>query len=699
MKPWDFLKSPLEKGLNFALKTTLLYLVFGFVWIVFSDRLLTWLVPDPQLLTHFQTYKGWFFVALTGMLLFLLISHYLEIISRRDEKFYLISRGVTGEVGEAFFSSLARSLAEALQVDCAFIAEFDAGQAERAQTIAICIDGEMQENFSFDLVGTPCMKMQQRDICWCPRGVSERLGEDHPFTRIGAESCLSVPMHDARNSHFGVLVVLSRRRLRQKKLAESMLRIFAMRAAAELERRHSEQTIMHLAYYNQLTDLPNALLLHQELERTLGEAHKKQEQLAILYLDFDRFKSIERTLGHRLGSLVLKGTAQRLRQCCRPGDLLAHLGADEFVICFNHIGDTQQVRERTQEIFEILKAPFSFGDHRLHVTASVGIALYPQDGDDVETLLKNADAALSRAKILGRNNLQFYSSEMHRSSLQSLVIENRLHGALERGEFLVLYQPQIDLRSERINGMEALVSWKQVDQERIAPSDFIPLAEETGLIDPLGEWIMEQACRQAKAWQNSGLIPQRVSVNVSARQLYGRDLVEMVTRILNKTGLEPRWLGLEITESLLIQNVEQTIATLKKLAQLGVQVTVDDFGTGYSSLSYLKDFPLHGLKIDKSFIKEIPHGAGASTIASAVIAMAHALDLVVIAEGVENQAQRDYLAEKNCDKVQGFFFSRAVPAEAMEPMLRRDEKLPAGEVSGAGPSAAQFSQIMEKKGR
>ena len=304
------------------------------------------------------------------------------------------------------------------------------------------------------------------------------------------------------------------------------------------------------------------------------------------------------------------------------------------------------------------------------MTASVGVALFPRDGTDVETLLMNADAAMSRAKILGRNNLQFYSAEMYHSSLQSLVIENRLHGALERDEFAVLYQPQIDLRNGRIDGMEALVSWKQADQKRIAPSDFIPLAEETGLIDPLGEWVMAQACHQARAWQRDGLTPQRVSVNVSARQFLERDLVAMVTRILDETGLAPQWLGLEITETLLIQNVEQTITTLRNLARLGVQVTVDDFGTGYSSLSYLKDFPLHGLKIDKSFIKEIPHGAGAATIASAVIAMAHALDLIVIAEGVENQAQRDYLAEKNCDKVQGFFFSRAVPAEAMTRMLK-----------------------------
>ncbi len=678
MKPWKTPKSPLEKGYTFALKTTLAYLVFGFLWVVYSDRLLAVLVPDPDLLAVFQMYTGWFFVAMTGLLLFLLISHYLGLISRREERFYMISRGVTGEVGEAFFSSLVRSLTEAFDVDCAVLAEFDEKQPGVARTVAVYLDGRLQENFSFELAGTPCMKMQQSETCWCARDVSARLGEEHPFRRIGVESCLSVPMCDARQRHLGALVILSRRHLRQKTMAESMLKIFAMRAAAELERRRSEKTIEHMAFYNHLTDLPNARRLHQMLGQALGDAHKKQSQLAVLYLDFDRFKMIERTLGHRLGSRVLRGTAERLKQSCRSQDILAHLGADEFVVVLTEICSTQDVRNRARDLFEALKAPFSFGDHQLHVTASIGIALYPQDGEDSETLLKNADAAMSRAKILGRNNLQFYSSEMFHSSFQSLVLENRLHGALERDEFLVLYQPQIDLHTGFINGMEALVSWKQADQKPVSPSDFIPLAEETGLIDPLGEWIMAEACRQNRKWQQLGLIPQRVSVNVSARQFYARDLVDMVARILRETGLEPQWLGLEITESLLIQDVQKTIKTLRSLADLGVQVTIDDFGTGYSSLSYLKNFPLHGLKIDQSFIHDIPQQKGACTIAATIIAMAHALELSVIAEGVENRAQRDYLIEKDCDKVQGFLYSRALTAEAMSRYLQGEMKKMAG---------------------
>ncbi|MBZ0097091.1 MAG: EAL domain-containing protein, partial [Sulfuricella sp.] len=328
-----------------------------------------------------------------------------------------------------------------------------------------------------------------------------------------------------------------------------------------------------------------------------------------------------------------------------------------------------------------MSAPFDIDGRELHITCSIGIASYPKDGEDNQTLLKNADAAMYRAKDLGRNNAQYYAAEMNVRAMERLMLENSLYHALERNEFLLHYQPQVDLRTGEITGMEALVRWQHPELGLVSPARFIPVAEDSGLIVPLGEWVLRTACAQNKAWQRAGLKPISVAVNLSARQFRQPNLVEMVAGILRETELDPAHLDLEVTESLVMQNVEATIATLGRLKAMGVKLSIDDFGTGYSSLNYLKRFPIHTLKIDQSFVRDVTTDPSDAAIAKTIIAMAHELGLTVIAEGVETEEQKSFLRLRRCDEMQGYFFSRPVPAAEFENLLREDRRL---EIDHAG---------------
>lgn len=335
---------------------------------------------------------------------------------------------------------------------------------------------------------------------------------------------------------------------------------------------------------------------------------------------------------------------------------MARFGGDEFAVLIPKVDNSEMAAKAAEAILQCLKEPFPFVEHGLHLSGSLGIAIYPHDGQDAPTLLKNADVARNRAKEMGGNGFQFYYPAMNEMFLQSLLMENRLHSALEKNELNLRYQPLLSLHTGTVKGIEALVCWKFPGGETVSPERFIPLAEETGLIEPIGEWVLETACTQNVLWQEQGLPPQRMAVNVSVRQFYGEDFLDVVTRVLERTGLESRWLALEVTESVLMQDVEQTRTILSRLKALGVKVVIDDFGTGYSSLSYLKRFPVDTLKIDQSFVEGIPRNTDDSTLTGAIIAMGHALGLEVVAEGVERLEQRDFLKEKGCDRIQGFLF-------------------------------------------
>ncbi|MCG3110934.1 MAG: EAL domain-containing protein [Candidatus Manganitrophus sp. SB1] len=445
------------------------------------------------------------------------------------------------------------------------------------------------------------------------------------------------------------------------------------------ERKLSEERLQYLANHDSLTGLPNRALFMEHLRLALMTAKRHQRLVAVLFLDLDRFKLINDTLGHGVGDLLLKGVADRLNICLRRTDTVARLnamngtvarlGGDEFTLLLTDIAQTQDVPIVVQRIVNIFMTPFFVEGHELFVTPSVGISLYPNDGDTPDKLLRNADTALYRAKEQGRNNYQFYLPEMNAKVSERLAMENSLRKALEKNEFLLHYQPQVDLNTGAIVGMEALVRWHHAESGLISPAKFIPLAEETGLILPIGEWVLRTACAQNKAWQEAGLPPIRVAVNLSGRQFQQRNLIETVRRILTETGLGAEFLELELTESILMQKIEIITSVLSELEGMGIQISVDDFGTGYSSLSYLKRFPISNLKVDRSFVSDITTDPDDAAITSAIINMAHSLKLKVVAEGVETAEQLAFLRSLKCDGMQGYFFSRPLAAEEATKLL------------------------------
>jgi len=388
-------------------------------------------------------------------------------------------------------------------------------------------------------------------------------------------------------------------------------------------------------------------------------------------MDLDHFKFVNDSLGHSVGDKLLKAMGDRLRGTLREGDTVGRVGGDEFVLILADQNNEEVIFRAMQRISAKVAEPITVEGKELYVTCSAGISLYPQDGPDVDTLLKNADAAMYRAKEHGRSNFQFYTSEMNDRVNERLALEGALRRALERQEFLLHYQQKVDLRSGSIIGAEALVRWMHPEWGLVRPARFISLAEETGLIVPLGEWVLREACRQTRAWLDQGLEPGVVSVNLSARQFRQQDLVRMVSRILEETRLDPAHLEMELTESMVMHNVDSAIATLQGLKSLGVRLSVDDFGTGYSSLSYLKDLPIDALKIDRSFVRDIGGGAetGEGVLAQAIISLGHNLHLKVVAEGVETDAQVRFLRRHACDEVQGFLYGEPVAPEAHARLL------------------------------
>ena len=441
------------------------------------------------------------------------------------------------------------------------------------------------------------------------------------------------------------------------------------------ERKHAEEMLNYMAFYDLLTDLPNRTLLSDRLILAIANAHRSGNMMALLFLDLDRFKTINDTLGHTIGDKLLQQVADRLKGCLREGDTIARLGGDEFTLLLPHIESVDDVISVSQKIIDVLKPSFNFDGRELHITTSIGIALYPSDGKDVQSLLKNADIALYRAKEQGRNNYQLYTPSMNAKAFERLAMEVSMRKALERHEFVVYYQPQVDLATGEIIGMEALIRWMHPDLGLVSPMEFIPMAEETGLIVPIGEWVLRTACVQNKAWQDAGLAPIRMAVNLSCRQFQQVDLAERVARIVKETGLDPSYLELEITESVLMKDADAAVDTLNKLKKKGIYISIDDFGTGYSSLGYLKRFPIDVLKIDQSFIRELSVGTEDAAIATAIITVAHTMKLKALAEGVETLEQLELLRSLKCDSMQGFVFSRPVPAEEASKILGEERQI------------------------
>jgi diguanylate cyclase (GGDEF)-like protein/PAS domain S-box-containing protein len=429
------------------------------------------------------------------------------------------------------------------------------------------------------------------------------------------------------------------------------------------DRKSAEARISYLATRDPLTELPNRVLFNDRLEQGIVAARRTGQSLALLFIDLDRFKTINDSLGHQVGDLLLKEVAGRMLNCIRKGDTLSRLGGDEFVVTLEGLQQAEDAAQVAGKIIRALARPIEIGSHTLTTSCSIGISIFPLDAEDDRTLMKNADTAMYHAKEKGRNNYQFFSPEMNVRAVERHTLETALRRAIERQEFVLYYQPQVDIRSNRVVGMEALLRWVHPERGLLTPITFIAVAEESGLIDPIGQWALRTACERAKAWQEAGYPPLKMAVNISPRQLLKpREFSRSITRILNATGLDPQYLELEMTESLLLHNAEENIAMLRKLGKDGVRIAVDDFGTGYSSLSYLRQLPIDTLKIDRTFVRDIESDPEDAAIIQAVVAMGHSLELQVTAEGVESLGQLQALARLGCDEYQGYLFSKPLPA-------------------------------------
>lgn len=437
------------------------------------------------------------------------------------------------------------------------------------------------------------------------------------------------------------------------------------------ERKESMERLNHLVNHDTLTTLPNRTLFSDRLNQALAGAHRRKRIVAILCLDLDRFKNINDTLGHAMGDLLLQTVAGRLMDCVREDDTVARLGGDEFVFLLDEISRPEDVGKIAKKILESFSEPMLLKGHELFITTSIGISLYPSDGETSEALLKNADTAMYRAKEQGRNNYQLFAAEMNVKTVEYLNLETHLRYALELKELTLCYQPMIASETGRLTGMEVLLRWNHSELGVIPPSEFIPIAEETGLIGQIGLWVLQTACAQNKAWQRAGFAPFRVSVNLSARQFDNKTLSEKVRHVLEETELDPIYLGLELTEGIIMKNPEVAIETLRAFQSLGIEISIDDFGTGYSSLNYLKRFPVNTLKIDKSFVQDISNDPDDAAIIKAVIAMGHSLNLKIVAEGVETVAQLDFLRTMQCDFIQGYLFSRPLSSAAITDLLKQ----------------------------
>jgi diguanylate cyclase (GGDEF)-like protein/PAS domain S-box-containing protein len=439
-------------------------------------------------------------------------------------------------------------------------------------------------------------------------------------------------------------------------------------------RKNSEKRIEYLAYFDPLTGLPNRVTLLNQLPRILALAGREERQIALLFLDLDNFKDVNDSQGHDFGDTFLKEVALRLAGCVRQSDTLVRIGGDEFVIVLGSIKDQEGASSAAQRAQSVFNTPFLIAGQHFHSSASIGIALYPEDGRDVESLLKCADAAMYHAKSEGKSNYQFFSSEMNERIMRRVALENGMRQGIAGGEFILFYQPQWDLKTARMVGVEALLRWNSPEFGSIAPSEFIPLAERSGIILELGEMVLRAACLQAKMWASQGHADLKVAVNISGMQFSQPDFLQTVGDLIRETGVAPGSLELEFTESVIMEKADKNIDTLRALKQMGVQLSIDDFGTGYSSLNYLKHFPIDTIKIDRSFIADVSSNSDDAAITEAIISMAHSLKLNVIAEGVENGAQLRFLDQRNCDEVQGYYLGLPMPAHDLVAHLETPDR-------------------------
>lgn len=622
------------------LRIALLFSLLVALWVFIQSGIPFALVLDLQIerVTWLQTLSGWLFVVSSGWLLYLLVHRTLNAIASAEEGLKLRDRAIESSVSAICITDNLAADNPIVYVNPAF---------ERITGYS-----------SAEVLGRNPRLLQGTDLAQ-PELLTLRaaLHEQRPchavlrnYRKDGSMYWNELNISPVRNdagvvSHYiGVHSDITDAKTHQDELARQ-------------------------ANHDSLTGLPNRNLLHDRIERACARTQRYGDFAAVAFLDLDNFKIVNDSLGHSTGDQLLRAVALRLESSLRAMDTVARLGGDEFVLVLSDHKSAQSVSGELQRIVDSFAQPFTVGEQDVFVTASIGVALYPQDARDSESLMKSAELAMYRAKESGRNGYQLFTAELQTRVTERMALEGMLRRALERGELSLHYQPQVDLRSNRVFGCEALIRWNQADLGMIGPAKFIPLAEDTGLIVAIGEWVLRTACLQARSWLDAGLPAVTVAVNISARQFRERNLLQAVTRILAETGLDPSQLELEVTESVIMHDAHNVIAELQAFADMGIKLSVDDFGTGYSSLSYLKRFPVDRLKIDQSFVRDVTSDADDAGIAQAVITLGHTLNLRVIAEGVETQEQLAFLRRHQCDEMQGYLFGKPMPADEFAQLL------------------------------
>lgn len=628
-----------------SLKTTIFRIAVLFsllvaVWIFVQSGIPFALVLGLKIesVTWLQTLSGWLFVISSGWLLYLLIFRSLSAIASAEEDLKLRDRAIESSASAICITDNLSPDNPIVYVNPAF---------ERITGYA-----------STEVLGRNPRLLQGSDLAQ-PELIAVRAA-----------------LHDQRPCH-----VVLRNYRKDGSMYWNELEISPVRndagAVTHYIGVHSDITdakthqdeLARQANHDSLTGLPNRNLLRDRIDRACVRTQRYGGFAAVAFLDLDNFKIVNDSLGHTTGDHLLRAVALRLEASLRAMDTVARLGGDEFVLVLSDHQSAHSVSGELQRIVESFSQPFAVDGRDVYVTASVGVALYPQDANDPESLMKSAELAMYRAKESGRNTYQLYTAEMQTRVTERMALESMLRRALARGELALHYQPQVDLRSNRVFGCEALIRWNQADLGMIEPAKFIPLAEETGLIVPIGEWVLRTACAQCREWQDAGLPPVSVAVNISARQFREKNFLQAVRKTLAETGLNPRRLELEVTESAIMQDAQNVIADLQAFKDMGVKLSIDDFGTGYSSLSYLKRFPVDRLKIDQSFVRELTADSDDAAIAQAVITLGHTMNLRVIAEGVETPEQLAFLRQHQCDEIQGYLFGKPMPAEEFALLL------------------------------
>lgn len=583
-----------------------------------------------------------------------------------------VVEGTAAVTGKDFFYSLVYHLTCALSVSYAFVTEcVEQAVPGRVCTLAFWCKEDFGQNFEYAIANTPCEQVIAGTSCHYPKSLRNIFPLDHDLASLNAESYVGVPLINSSGKILGHLVVIDDRPMKDGSTELSILKIFAARAAAELERQKAERKLAYDALYDRLTDLPNRNSLNNHLNRALKKYRRDPNRIfAIFFLDLDRFKYVNDSLGHKSGDLLLVAFARRLKTCLRSSDILARLGGDEFAILLEDIQTLSEATKLAERIKESLKSPFHLGIHEVFTSVSIGIAFSEPNLVSSEDLLRNADIAMYKAKALGTSKYELFDEKLHVQVVNRLRLETDFHHSLDRGEFRLHYQPIMSLVDGRVIGFEALVRWQHPQRGNVSPESFIALAEETGMIVPLGWWVLQEVCYQLKEWQLRFNNPSlSMGVNISQKQFSQPCLIDSLTQILQTTGLEAHSLRLEITESLLMQDTQITIKTLNQLKALGCQLHLDDFGTGYSSLSYLHSLPIDALKIDRSFVKAIDSEGNNSEIVEAIVMMAKSLGLKVIAEGIETEAQLAKLQTLQCLYGQGYLFAKPLNSLALSKWL------------------------------